>query len=334
MPAGSLPLARAIAVLGGDVPLARAVRLAGLDEASALVALDALVRADLVFSGARLRFTHPIIRAAIYDELAPGERTVLHRRAAELLTAEGAEIDAVAAQLLASEPSGSSEVVSQLRAAASHAVARGAAEDAIAYLTRALAEGSERARQADLSLRLGMAARMAGQPALMNQHFQEAFRLAEDPRVRTRAALELATLLMFLGEWERPSALVETALSDLGDREPALTLRLRTLQTAIYASDPSLVGQLDARLPELRQLAATGTKGTRALALLLAAVAAWRGLPSGEVVELFERGWDRGRVLRDPGRSLGAVAGRHCARDWRAARPCAGAGRGFDGRGP
>ena len=47
---------------------------------------------------------HPIVRAAIYDELPPGERSRLHREAARLLAAEGAEIDAVAAQLLASEP--------------------------------------------------------------------------------------------------------------------------------------------------------------------------------------------------------------------------------------
>jgi hypothetical protein len=199
MPAGCLPLARAVAVLGGDAQLPRAARLAALDEAAALDALDALVRGGVVRPNDRLEFVHPILRAAIYDELAPGERSRLHRQAADLLAGEGAELDAVAAQLLACEPMGSPRVIAQLREAASHAVGRGAPEDAIAYLSRALEEGSERELRALISFELGMAARVAGRPATMAQCFREAHRLATDLRLRNRAALELATLLVFRG---------------------------------------------------------------------------------------------------------------------------------------
>ena len=115
MPEGCLSLAHAIAVLGGDAQLPRAARLAGLEESEALDALDALVAAGLVRATGRIEFVHPILRAAIYDALAPGERSRLHRRAADLLASEGAELDAVAAQLMPSEPTGSEHVIEQLR---------------------------------------------------------------------------------------------------------------------------------------------------------------------------------------------------------------------------
>ena len=99
-------LARAIAVLGGDASLPRAASLAGLDEGHALAALDALVAADVLPAGHALDFRHPIVGSAIYDELAPGARSAAHRRAAALLGAEGADLDAVAGHLLRSEPTG------------------------------------------------------------------------------------------------------------------------------------------------------------------------------------------------------------------------------------
>ena len=115
MATGCVPLARAIAVLAGDAQLPRAARLAGLDGPRALEALDALVGAHVVQAGVPVQFVHPILRAAIYDELAPGERSALHRRAAALLADDGAELDAIATQLMASEPTGSIEVIEQSR---------------------------------------------------------------------------------------------------------------------------------------------------------------------------------------------------------------------------
>ena len=186
-PAGCLALARAVAVLGGDATLPRAAQLAGLEESVALRALDALVAAEVLQAGGRLGFVHPILRAAIYDEIAPGERSTLHRESARLLAAEGAELDAIAAQLLATEPTGSAEVIAQLRDAAAFALTRGAPEGAIAYLSRALAEGCERELRAAISFELGTAARVAGRPAMV-EHFTQAHRLATDPVLRNRGA--------------------------------------------------------------------------------------------------------------------------------------------------
>lgn len=296
MPRGSVRLAQAAAVLAGEAPLYRAARLAGLREEEVLPALDGLVGAHVLAEGTPLRFVHPIVRAAIYDELPPGERSRLHREAARLLTAEGAEIDAVAAQLLASESAGSPAVIEQLRQAAAGALSRGAPEDAVAYLTRALREGSGRELRATLCFELGMAEQHAGKPAMIG-HFQDAQRLTTDRVLRNTAALELASMLALTGQWEEPIAVTEAALADLGDSAPELSLRLERVRAATLAYDPRLVDGYDKRLPELHEMVRTGGPAARPLALLLAAIAAARGRPGDEVVELVRQGWSQGRLV-------------------------------------
>ncbi len=300
MPAGSVALARAVAVLAADAQLPRAARLAGLEETGALQALDALVEAHVLQADAHLAFVHPILRAAIYDELARGERSELHRRAARLLAEEGAELDAVAAQLLASEPTGSEEVVAQLREAAALALARGAPENGVAYLSRALEEGCERELRARISFELATAARLAGQRSMV-RYFQDAHRLAEDPVLRNSAALELATVLGLRGDWQEPIALLRGALADLGDAAPELAVRCECLLAGMSASDPQMVAGFDRRLPELEALAERGGAPAHPLSLLLAGVAAWRGRDASQVTALVSRGWDEAHGLATGG---------------------------------
>ncbi len=302
MPEGCLSLAHALAVLGGDAQLPRAARLARLEELDALNALDALVAAGLVRVTGRIEFVHPILRAAIYDALAPGERSRLHRQAADLLASEGAELDAVAAQLMPSEPTGSKHVIEQLRQGAAFALVRAAPEDSIAYLTRALAEGCAREERAAILFDLGRAARLNTDPAMFD-YFREARQLAEDPALRGNVAFELATALGLKGEWERAMTLLDDALEELGDRDRELAARLECYRAAITASDPRLVAGFDSRLPMLREAVDRGGPEGRSLALLLAANAVWRAADEDGGVALVERGWDDGRFL-DAGADL------------------------------
>src|SRR3954447_3840709 len=114
-------LARALAVLGDGAPLHRVAVLAGLAEGDAARAGAAPSRAGILDAETALAFAHPILRAAVYGELAHLERSRAHRKAAELLEQEGAEPSAVAVHLLATDPSADPEVVVTLRAAAAHA---------------------------------------------------------------------------------------------------------------------------------------------------------------------------------------------------------------------
>ena len=76
----------------GRQPAGAGVPRLGPDrDATARAAADELVRADIFDRGERLGFVHPIVRAALYEDLAPGERQALHAAAATALEAEGAE---------------------------------------------------------------------------------------------------------------------------------------------------------------------------------------------------------------------------------------------------
>ena len=127
-------LARAVALLGRDAELRHGAQLAGLDEAEAATAADALVAASILIPGRPLDFVHPLVRSAIYADLPPAQRGIDHRRAAELLAAEGADPEHVSTHLLAAEPAADKWVVEQLRAAAARVMAEGAPEAAVRYL--------------------------------------------------------------------------------------------------------------------------------------------------------------------------------------------------------
>ena len=133
-------LARALSVLGDGAQVGDAARLAGLAASDLESAVAALVSAGVVESGGVIRFTHPILRAAIYGDLSPAERERLHRAAAMILRERGAPRAQVAAQVIQTEPTADPVVVALLRDAAREALRLGDAVGAAALLTRGLEE--------------------------------------------------------------------------------------------------------------------------------------------------------------------------------------------------
>ncbi|HEX4304886.1 MAG TPA: AAA family ATPase [Solirubrobacterales bacterium] len=283
-------IARAIAVLEGDANLRRAGALAGLGEDEALRALDALVATGLVSSPAPLAFTHPIVRAAIYGELHPGDRSIAHRRAAEMLAAEGAPIDAVATHALRTEPTGSDATIATLRAAAAHALGIGAAGSAAAYLDRALAEGCDPETRTTMLFDLAIAQKQAGLPDALGS-LEEAQRLASSPRIRARALIEQCDFHLYSGRSEEAAGVLDLALAELDGSEPQMALRARTVRALMSAYDPRLVGNFDRDLPKLLALAESGDPETGPLAHLLAAVLLQRGEDAERIRALIELGW-------------------------------------------
>ena len=133
-------VARAISVLGEGAEIAVAAELAELDATAFAAATRELVRAEILRSEPPLGFVHPLVQAAVYSDLAPGERELYHERAATLLVGLSAPKEQIAAHLLVMPARGEDWVVDLLRAAASEAVARGDLDSAIASLRRALDE--------------------------------------------------------------------------------------------------------------------------------------------------------------------------------------------------
>lgn len=102
----------------------------------------AVLTAELFADGRPLQFLHPLVRSAVYEQLAPGARAQAHARAAQLLASDGAQSEQVAIQILACEPAGDAAAVRASRAAAAAALVRGAPDTAVTYLRRAWTEPS------------------------------------------------------------------------------------------------------------------------------------------------------------------------------------------------
>jgi DNA-binding CsgD family transcriptional regulator len=265
-------VARAAAILGEGAHLRHAAALAGITVADAAAAADSLARIGVLEVGIPLRFVHPIVRTALYDDIPQADRGLRHTAAARLLAAEGADVEQVCAHLLACPPDGSGEVVQRLRDAAVRALARGAAESAIAYLRRALAETLDTGLRAGLLHELGRAEMVLRDPAA-TQHLREALGLATDPTRRAEVAADLAQMLLLDGQWAAGAAVVQAALGDVSadDRgHDAAGSRLSAWWAGFAGYDPLRVTRLDSALEHLLTAAGGEGAGSRLLAGVLA----------------------------------------------------------------
>jgi DNA-binding CsgD family transcriptional regulator len=223
-PAHAGDIARALAVVSDTARLDLAARLAHVEPQAAAVAVDGLRQLEILAPDAPLRFVHSIVQAAVYDSIPPAVRSQLHRDAAALLADDGAPQDAVAAQLLATEPGADPWVAEQLMAAASSGLAQSAPETIAAYTERALAEtvpGMDRARL----LYFFGGARFQTIEGGAADPLREALDLAETPELQLDVALAASSALIAEGRYDEGWALAEAWLQKLSGT-PELAARL------------------------------------------------------------------------------------------------------------
>src|SRR6202035_1481753 len=92
---------RAAALLGTDFAVPDLAIVLGRSVADLIPAVDEACAAGvLAESGISLGFRHPLIRAALYDEMPAPVRAAWHRDAGRALAEAGAPADRVARQLL------------------------------------------------------------------------------------------------------------------------------------------------------------------------------------------------------------------------------------------
>lgn len=224
-------LARAVAVLGDRALLRQARRLAGLDPEPAEKAADALADAGILAPGEPLSFAHPLIAASVYADIAAFARSRTHRRAADLLAADGAPGDAIAAHLLLARPDGDPQAVATLRGAAAQALTRGDPGAAARLLARALAEPPDPAARGQVLLDLANAEIEQGDAGAAGR-IDEALRLSRAPADRVRALTALGRLRFNLGQHEAAAAAMDEALALLPADDPALAPLLVSYLTA------------------------------------------------------------------------------------------------------
>jgi DNA-binding CsgD family transcriptional regulator len=214
-------LATTVAVLGDGSERALAGWVSDLSEDAARAAADDLVRADIFVRGERLGFVHPIVRAALYEDLAPGERQRRHAAAADALAQQGASPERITAHLLLTTPTGDQGRVQTLRSAASDAARRGAPGVAGERLRRALAESPAEQERAEILTELGHSEVAAMDFEAAEEHLQAALSSGGDLTTRADAA----------------SALGRSAIASGGRSAQAAVKALQSLAQELWSVD-------------------------------------------------------------------------------------------------
>jgi DNA-binding CsgD family transcriptional regulator len=242
LPLGASALARAAAILGeAELPVVGA--LAGLEQEEILEAAGGLVRAGVLESADTVRFVHPLVRSALYEDVIPAERAILHGRAARLLRDIGADAERIAAQLVLADPVAEPWALEALTAAAMQAAGSGAPEVAARFLERAVAEADDDAQRFELVLALGRAATLAGAPGAA-EHLRAAVELARTPQQYARAAIKQSRALRYAGAGGEAVALLEDAAARLDEGDESFAARIEhellAASTVSFAARESL----------------------------------------------------------------------------------------------
>ncbi|MFE7169827.1 helix-turn-helix transcriptional regulator [Streptomyces sp. NPDC057616] len=285
LPAACAPLARAVAVLGDRSPLMRAARLAGQDslsralECAILLEQRGIVRIDEVYGSPTLSFVHPLVRNAVYESLDRADRTTSHQRAAILLRESGSPAEQVAYHLMRIPATMDPVAVTDLRAAAAAAAARGAPESAYVYLRRSLDESPKGDERRAILLE-------AGKTALLFDVVTGARLLQEawegmDAVERAEIAPYLGMAYIYLARPDAGVDIQKSTISGLPTTDEDLKKRL---QACLLSSStwyvPGREDIIDC-LPELHQLPHGHGYGDRLLYCAVAGRNTALGDPSG-----------------------------------------------------
>jgi DNA-binding CsgD family transcriptional regulator len=278
-------LAGALAVLGDGAPLHQAAALCDMDSAAALRAAEELVHDSILVTVHPPSFAHPVIQQAIYQGVGLAERNSLHLAAARILTDSGSEVERIGAHLLRTTPAARPQTPKTLRAAASRALARGATQSAITYLSRALQEPAAPEDRADLHAELGTACSLAGDPATAVHHLERAIREVREPDRRAALTLQLARSVFIGGDTPQAVAILEHVIEDARGTDRELCRRLEAELIGITLREPAFYQRARAWLARLDGEEAVRTVGGSSLLCLAAASESHRGREREACVE-------------------------------------------------
>ena len=297
LPPAAGALAEAASVLGPDGSLRVGMGVAKLSGHDGESAADALVAAGILASSDPLRFAHPLIAAAVAADMPPLSIARARRRAAELLAADGAPDERVAAHLRLTSPAADPWVVAVLRSAASLALARGEALGAARLLERALAEPPTADERPTVLFELAEAEAAGGSPQALG-HLAEARQASDDPQRRARALHAMSRLLFARGEVHAAVAAAEQGRAELEPDDP-LAVRILASQLAVMFFVPGAWPEAERHLAELEAGLQAGRLPDDPLLLAqLATRCLWRCEPPGRVRLLAEAALAKTRDAR------------------------------------
>ena len=270
LPGGACRIAAAVAILGDGCTVEMAAGLVGMSPEQGVDAAAALAVADILAEATPLRFRHPLVRAAVVDDIPAVQVADGHGRAARVLAERGAPVAQIATHLLQAPAVGDAQAVGVLRAAAREAREQGAPELAVTQLKRALDEPPPPDQRTAVLRELGDAALAAGLPEAAD-HLSAAIDSSDDPKERVDIAVDLTALLADSTRWPEAVAVGRRALDELADGDRELRLTLVALVADCLRMDLA-AGEGD-EIEDVRRLAAELQGDTPAERLVLASAA-------------------------------------------------------------
>jgi DNA-binding CsgD family transcriptional regulator len=235
---------RAAALLGADFAVSDLAIVLGRSVADLIPAVDEACEVGvLAESGHGLGFRHPLIRAALYDDMPAAVRAAWHRDAGRALAEAGAPPDRVARQLLrAADGLGPAEpaddwMLDWLTRTTDLLVGQ-APGVAAELLTRAVASSPGSARHGWLASRLADALYRTGDIAAAEQVANRALEHATEPDLLVDLHWTLAQCRMVAGRFTESRATLDLALAS-----PGISARHRARLLVLSARTHNLLGE-------------------------------------------------------------------------------------------
>ena len=215
---------QAAALLGMDFAISDLAIVLGRSVTDLIPAVnEACAAGVLAESGHGLRFRHPLIRSALYDEMPASVRTAWHRDAGRALAAAGAPTDRVARQMLrvVGELGGTAEPMDEWMltwlARTADLLVGQAPGVAAELLTQAVASSpAGSARHGWLASRLADALYRIGDRTQAEQVVNRALEHATEPDLLVDLHWTLAQCRMLAGEFAESLATLDRALASPG----------------------------------------------------------------------------------------------------------------------
>ena len=239
---------QAAALLGVDFAVPDLAIVLGRGMADLVPAVnEACAAGVLAESGSGLRFRHPLIRAALYDEMPAAVRAAWHRDAGHALAEVGAPPDRVARQMLRAtgDPGDPAEAMDEwmlnwLARTADQLVSQ-APGVAAELLTRAVASSpASSARHGWLASRLADALYRTGDTAAAEQVANRALEHATEPDLLVDLHWTLAQCRMVAGLSAESLATLDRALAS-----PGISARHRARLLVLAARTHSILGEVE-----------------------------------------------------------------------------------------
>ncbi|HEX2272909.1 MAG TPA: AAA family ATPase [Acidimicrobiales bacterium] len=227
----------AAAVLGLRCPLGVAARVGGVDDplaAAEAAAAAGLVEPTVGLTAAEIAFTHPLVRAAVYGDLALTRRAALHARAAEVVDDPGAALRHRVAATAAEDPALAAEAADHARREAGRGAWAAAAEG---FLPAARLSPGRGDRERHLI--------EAVDCLILGGEFGRAVALAEEFAAfahQARRGYGLGRLALFAGREAEAAPLLSAAWESCDHQsEPELAARIAGTLAMVYVRDAQVV---------------------------------------------------------------------------------------------